>query len=147
MPRVSLQTSAPRLRTSTRAGFRSEDVCQQTLSVVLGFVSSMMFYGMWLALLSFATDVWGQGLVATGLLRVDLSRYLERAEFGLDELDLWTGLLKATVFGLTIAIVACSQGLQAKRGAAGVGAATMTSVVVSFVLILIFDYIITWMFY
>lgn len=100
-----------------------------------------------MSLLSCFVGIAGGALVATGLLRVDLARYLERAEFGLDELDLWTGLLKATVFGLTISIVACSQGLSAKRGAAGVGEATMNSVVVSFVLILIFDYIITWMFY
>jgi phospholipid/cholesterol/gamma-HCH transport system permease protein len=100
-----------------------------------------------MSLFSCIVGIAGGALVATGLLRVDLSRYLERAEFGLEELDMWVGLLKATCFGLTIAIVACSQGLSAKRGAAGVGAATMNSVVISFVLILIFDYIISWFFF
>lgn len=39
-----------------------------SVSVMIGFVSSIMFFGMWLALLSYATDVWDQSLIATGLL-------------------------------------------------------------------------------
>ena len=39
-----------------------------SLSVVIGFVSSMAFHGMWLALLSYATDVWGQALLTTGFV-------------------------------------------------------------------------------
>jgi MFS family permease len=39
-----------------------------TLSVIIGFVASIMFFGMWLALLSYATDVWGQSLISTGFL-------------------------------------------------------------------------------
>ncbi len=38
------------------------------LSLLIGFVSQIMFFAMWLALLSYATDVWGHGLVRTGLL-------------------------------------------------------------------------------
>jgi phospholipid/cholesterol/gamma-HCH transport system permease protein len=99
-----------------------------------------------MSLFSCVLGVLGGAVVAAGQLRVDLSRYFEKAEMGLDERDLWTGLLKATVFGLTISIVACSQGLNARRGAAGVGRATMAAVVISFVLILIFDYFLTWIF-
>lgn len=38
------------------------------LMVVIGFTSSLMFFGMWLALLSYAIDVWGFSLIKTGLL-------------------------------------------------------------------------------
>jgi phospholipid/cholesterol/gamma-HCH transport system permease protein len=100
-----------------------------------------------MSLFSCLVGIVGGALVAAGLLRVDLTRYWERVEVGLDEKDLWTGMLKALVFGLTIATVACAQGLAAKRGAAGVGTATMKAVVVSFVLILVFDYFLTWIFY
>jgi len=100
-----------------------------------------------MSLFSCLVGILGGAVVASGILRVDLSRYWERVEFGLDEKDLWTGLLKATVFGLSIATVACSQGLSATRGASGVGTATMRAVVVSFVLILVFDYFLTWIFY
>lgn len=39
-----------------------------SLSVVIGFVASVMFYGMWLALISYATDVWDQSVLEIGLL-------------------------------------------------------------------------------
>lgn len=100
-----------------------------------------------MSLFSCLVGILGGALVAAGLLRVDLTRYWERVEVGLDEKDLWTGMLKALTFGLTIATVACAQGLSAKRGAAGVGTATMKAVVISFVLILVFDYFLTWIFY
>ncbi|MCI0340282.1 MAG: ABC transporter permease [Planctomycetales bacterium] len=100
-----------------------------------------------LSLLSDMIGILGGAIVAMGPLRVDFTRYMERAEAGLDERDLWTGLLKATAFGLTIASVACTQGLSARQGAEGVGRATMRAVVISFVLILVFDYFLTWMFY
>ena len=38
------------------------------LSAVIGLVANIAFFGMWLALLSYATDVWNRGLIATGLL-------------------------------------------------------------------------------
>ena len=38
------------------------------LMAVIGFTSSLMFFGMWLALLSYAIDVWGFSLIKTGLL-------------------------------------------------------------------------------
>lgn len=100
-----------------------------------------------MSLVADMVGILGGGVVALGPLRVDWSRYFERVEAGLDEKDLWSGLLKATVFGLTIATVACAQGLSARQGAAGVGRATMNAVVISFVLILVFDYFITWMVY
>lgn len=61
--------------------------------------------------------------------------------------DLFVGLLKAVVFGLTIAAVGCSSGLRAQGGALGVGRATRRAVVVSFILIIVFGYILTWFFY
>ena len=38
------------------------------LMVLIGFTSSLMFFGMWLALLSYAIDVWDFSLIKTGLL-------------------------------------------------------------------------------
>ena len=38
------------------------------LSAIIGFISSLMFFGMWLALLSYAIDVWGFSPMKTGLL-------------------------------------------------------------------------------
>lgn len=61
--------------------------------------------------------------------------------------DLYTGLLKSFVFGITIALVGCTQGLNTRGGATGVGQATRRAVVVSFLLIIILGYYITWFFF
>ena len=61
--------------------------------------------------------------------------------------DLYTGLFKAWVFGLLISAVGCSCGLRTTGGALGVGQATRTAVINSFLLIIIFGYYLTWIFY
>jgi len=61
--------------------------------------------------------------------------------------DLYTGLLKAFVFGVLIGVVGCSQGLRASGGALGVGRAVRRAVVASIVLVLILGYYMTWAFY
>ncbi|MGI9625048.1 MAG: MFS transporter [Acidimicrobiales bacterium] len=38
------------------------------LGLAIGFVSSIMFFGMWLALLSYATGVWEYGIIATAFI-------------------------------------------------------------------------------
>ncbi len=65
----------------------------------------------------------------------------------LEVIDIYNGMIKAVVFGLTIAAVSCYQGLNARGGARGVGRATTRSLVFSFLMILIFNYFITAFFY
>jgi len=57
--------------------------------------------------------------------------------------DLYVGLLKATVFGLVIGTIAVSEGFGTSLGATGVGKSTQRSVIVSFLLILMFGYMVT----
>ncbi|RME25982.1 MAG: ABC transporter permease [Candidatus Zixiibacteriota bacterium] len=54
--------------------------------------------------------------------------------------DFLNGLTKATVFGLLIGLVGCYEGFNTQGGAEGVGAATTSSVVISSVLILVFNF-------
>jgi len=61
--------------------------------------------------------------------------------------DLYTGLFKAWIFGIVIAVVGCSSGLRARGGALGVGQATRTAVINAFLLIIILGYYMTWLFY
>lgn len=89
----------------------------------------------------------GGALAAKSFFRVDLGIFFTNARDALALKDIWGGLLKALVFGTTIATVACSQGLRAEHGASGVGHATLRSVVISFIFILVFDYFLTWMLY
>ncbi len=61
--------------------------------------------------------------------------------------DIFTGLFKTIFFGAIIALVGCHQGLNVKSGAEGVGLSTTTSVVVSFILIIMADCLFTTVFY
>src|SRR6476619_5541964 len=57
--------------------------------------------------------------------------------------DLWIGELKALVFGALAALVAAYKGLNAKGGPKGVGDAVNQSVVISFMLLFLTNFIIT----
>jgi phospholipid/cholesterol/gamma-HCH transport system permease protein len=89
----------------------------------------------------------GGAIVARSILNVDFDTYLNAARDAVQLKDIYSGLLKAYIFGETIAVVACSQGLRAENGAEGVGKATLKSVIISFILILMFDYFLTWIIY
>ncbi len=57
--------------------------------------------------------------------------------------DLYVGQLKALIFGLIAALVASYKGLNAKGGPKGVGDAVNQSVVISFMLLFLTNFIIT----
>jgi phospholipid/cholesterol/gamma-HCH transport system permease protein len=86
----------------------------------------------------------GGALVARSNFDVDLAIFIKNGRDALKLKDMYGGLLKSFIFGMTIGTVACAQGLRAEGGPAGVGRATLHSVVISFMLILIFDYLLTW---
>ena len=57
--------------------------------------------------------------------------------------DLWIGLIKALVFGLIAAIVACYKGMNAAGGPKGVGDAVNESVVITFMLLFITNFVLS----
>jgi phospholipid/cholesterol/gamma-HCH transport system permease protein len=57
--------------------------------------------------------------------------------------DVFSGLIKAAVFGFIIAIMGCYHGYHSKGGAQGVGRATTNAVVASSILILAANYLMT----
>ena len=101
-------------------------------------------------LLSFYTcmmGVLGGGIVGMTQLNIRWSQYIQNAlEFAAVK-DLYVGLFKAMVFGAIISTVACYEGFATTQGAVGVGRATRSSVITSFLLILIVGYFITSLFY
>jgi phospholipid/cholesterol/gamma-HCH transport system permease protein len=52
----------------------------------------------------------------------------------------FSGLIKASIFGLIIALIGCWQGLKTEGGAEGVGRATTRTVVIASILILIVNF-------
>jgi phospholipid/cholesterol/gamma-HCH transport system permease protein len=83
------------------------------------------------------------GAIITTFLTVDITMYtfLNGFQLFFKESDVYIGILKTGVFGLIIAITGAYFGFETKGGAEGVGEATTKAVVVSIVLILIFDFI------
>jgi len=61
--------------------------------------------------------------------------------------DVFSGLVKAAVFGYTISMMGCYHGFNSKGGAQGVGKATTNAVAASMILILTLDYILTELFF
>ncbi|GIW71580.1 MAG: ABC transporter permease [Planctomycetota bacterium] len=89
----------------------------------------------------------GGAVVGYYQLGVTFSRYYHNAIDILDLKAIYTGLFKALVFGVIIAVVGCGKGLRTSGGALGVGEATRTSVIVCFLYIMVFGYVITALFY
>ena len=85
----------------------------------------------------------GGGIVGATQLGVDFEQYLSSAMSIAEAKDLFVGLLKALVFGVVIGVVSVAEGFGTHLGATGVGRSTQRSVIVSFLLILMFGYMIT----
>lgn len=100
-----------------------------------------------LAFYTCVMGVLGGGLVGKTQLGVSWGSYIDNATRFAELKDLRVGLLKALIFGIIITIVACHEGFAATQGAVGVGRATRSSVIKSFLLILITGYFITRLFY
>jgi len=101
-------------------------------------------------LLTLYTDILsiaGGAIIAITQLQVELQAYIDTVLLYATHKDLFTGLLKALVFGFIINMVACHQGLTTKGGAVGVGKSTRSTVVISFLVILITGFILTKLFY
>ena len=100
-----------------------------------------------LAFYACVLGVMGGGLVGYTQLNVPFAQYMASAMSIAELKDLFTGLLKASVFGIVIGTVSCHEGFETRLGAVGVGRATQRSVIISFLLILMFGYMITRLFY
>jgi len=88
----------------------------------------------------------GGAVVGKYQLDIDYRVYFDWAQRTLTSKDILSGLLiKAPIFGLTIAVVGCTLGLtvKASEGAEGVGNATRNSVVGALILIIVFNYFLT----
>jgi phospholipid/cholesterol/gamma-HCH transport system permease protein len=99
-----------------------------------------------LPLLTVVTDfvgVLGGYMIGVNTLNINPGVYMGRTLDFVNVDDLFYGLAKSLVFGLIISLVACYQGFYTTGGAEGVGRAATNAVVLSCVLILVSDYIIT----
>ena len=91
--------------------------------------------------------IFGGFLVGVFNLRLNPYRYITFSFQFMEWKDVYTGLIKSFVFGIIISMIGCYMGLRTKGGAEGVGKSTTLSVVTSFILIILFDCILTGIFY
>ncbi|MBI4618712.1 MAG: ABC transporter permease [Desulfobacterales bacterium] len=96
-----------------------------------------------LVILSDIIGIIGGYLVSVTLLGTNSTIYIKRTWDYMKLDDIYTGLLKACVFGIIIATISCYQGFNTRGGAEGVGKATTKAVVLSSLTILISNYFIT----
>jgi len=103
-----------------------------------------------LPLLTVYADMIGMlGGYTVGVYKLGISHglYMKNTWTALKYKDVFTGLIKSYFFAIIICIVACYEGMKAEGGAEGVGRATTSSVVMSFILIIAFDCFFTALFY
>ena len=96
-----------------------------------------------LTVLSDMIGVVGGYFVTVNALGANPTVYIRRTTQYLKLDDIFVGLFKAAVFGVVIALISCYKGFTTEGGAEGVGKATTGAVVISMMLILILDYLLT----
>ncbi|MFN0063369.1 MAG: MlaE family ABC transporter permease [Myxococcaceae bacterium] len=87
-----------------------------------------------------AAGLSGAYFVSVVVKGISAGTFITRTRQWLDTEDVVEGLVKAAVFGVTIALIACYRGFNATGGAKGVGQATTQAMVASALGIFILDY-------
>jgi len=83
--------------------------------------------------------LFGGMAVGVGMLDLGVTEYYVRTVGAIGITDCVAGLIKASVFGVLIAVAGCLRGMQCGRSSAAVGAATTSAVVTGIVLIIVSD--------
>ncbi len=100
-----------------------------------------------LVLVADIIGVFGGYIVAIYKLGFNPATYLKNTIDFMEFQDVFSGLVKAAVFGFIISLMGCYHGYQSRGGAQGVGAATTNAVVSASILILCANYFITELFF
>jgi len=100
-----------------------------------------------LVLIGDLIGVFGGYMISIYKLNFSAGNYLHQTWDVVQSIDVTSGLVKAAVFGLIVTAMGCYHGFNSGRGAQGVGAATTNAVVSASILILIFNYILTQVFF
>jgi phospholipid/cholesterol/gamma-HCH transport system permease protein len=96
-----------------------------------------------LTIFSAIMGIYGGYLIAVYVFGMTPQGYFDPIPYNITLFDLWVGMIKALVFGFLISTIACYKGMSAEGGAAGVGKATTTSVVICYTYILIINFLLT----
>lgn len=87
--------------------------------------------------------IYGGYLVGVDLLGVNAGSYWNSIQSSVEWKDVYGGILKSISFGLIVSWICCYKGFYTKQSAEGLGTATTEAVVLSSVVILVWDYFLT----
>lgn len=96
-----------------------------------------------LTIFSIIMGIFGGYLIAVHFFGMAPSDYFDPMPIHITTFDVFTGIVKAFLFGVFIMTISCYKGMKTSGGAAGVGEATTNSVVISYCCILLSDFFIT----
>lgn len=100
-----------------------------------------------LVLIGDIIGIYGGYIVGVYNLGFSSGNYITQTWDILERMDVISGLIKAAAFGFIVSMMGCYHGFNSGRGAQGVGTATTYAVVSASILILIFNYILTQVFF
>jgi phospholipid/cholesterol/gamma-HCH transport system permease protein len=111
--------------------------------VVPRLIASLLMLPLLVGVFNFTGQL-GSLVVSIFMFDVDQGVYFDKLIRIVEIGDIWRGMHKAVVFGGIIALLSCRSGLTASGGAKGVGTATTNSVVLTLLVLLAVDFIITY---
>jgi phospholipid/cholesterol/gamma-HCH transport system permease protein len=100
-----------------------------------------------LVILGDAIGVYGGYIVAVKLMGTNPVIYMSNTFQFLEVKDLWSGLIKSSVFGMILTLTGCVHGYFTHGGAEGVGRSTTAAVVNASLYILLTDFFLTKLFF
>jgi phospholipid/cholesterol/gamma-HCH transport system permease protein len=96
-----------------------------------------------LAAIFSAIGIYGAQLVGVQMMGVDSGQFWSQMRASVEVRDVMEGVIKSCVFGVTCSLIAVYEGYNAIPTAEGVGRATTRTVVISAVVTLLLDYMLT----
>jgi phospholipid/cholesterol/gamma-HCH transport system permease protein len=96
-----------------------------------------------LTIIFIAIGIFGVQLVGVQQFGIDQASFWSQMQAAVEVSDIMEGVIKGTVFGFACSLIAVYEGYNAVPTAEGVGRATTRTVVISAVLVLIFNYMLT----
>lgn len=94
-----------------------------------------------LTLFADLTGLVGSTVICLHVFGIDSHHYWQHSRGFVGLWDVGVGVVKATLFGGVLALIACHRGFNSKPGAAGVGRAATEAFVMSFVAIIVMDFV------
>lgn len=96
-----------------------------------------------LTVFSIIMGILGGYLISVYFFGMSHASYFDPMPTHISTFDLWTGIIKAFIFGILIMTIACYKGMSTTGGAAGVGRFTTDSVVITYCCILLSNFLLT----